>query len=237
MRTTSRIPFTITVISIIIGFMLAIQFNTNNKSTGAESKDMSLLRQDLQKVMEQHQRILADIVKYDQLLFEYKNPANQENSLNLMIEELERVKAFGGLAPIEGKGLLITIAEIEDPLDDAFSSLIMIYDGDLRLVVNELFGAGALAIAINDNRMTPQSSIRDVGEEIQVNTKVVRPPFEIKVIGDPEVLESAMKLKGFEEFFKVFNYSFSMKKLDKINVPAYDGKGSIRYMKPLKEGS
>jgi len=217
--------------------MLAIQFNTYSKSTGAESKDMSQLRQDLQKVMEQHQRILTDISKYDQLLYEYKNPDNQDNSLNLMTEELERIKAFGGLAPIEGKGLLITIDETVDHINDEFSSLSRVFDDDLRYVTNELFGAGALAISINGNRMTPQPSIRDVGEDIQVNTKIVKLPFEIKVIGEPDVLESAMKLKGIEEYFKVFNKTISMEKVDKITVPAYDGKRSIRYIKPLKEGA
>jgi len=215
--------------------MLAIQYNTNSKSTGAESKDMSQLRQDLQKVMEQHQRILTDISKYDQLLYKYKNPANQENSLKLMTEELDRIKAFGGMAPIEGKGLLITIDEIVDIMDDELASLSRIFDDDLRYVTNELFGAGALAMAINDNRMTAQTAIRDVGEDIQVNTIIVKLPFEIKVIGDPEVLESAMKLKGFEEYFNVFNKRFSTQKLDHITVPAFDKKGFTQYMKPLKE--
>lgn len=234
MRITSRIPFTITIISVIIGFMLAIQFNTFNKSAQGESKDISQLRQDLQKVMEQHQRILTDISKYDQLLHEYENPSNQENSLDLMKEELERIKVFGGLTPMEGKGILITIDELIHP-DDELASLSRIFDDDLRYVINELFGAGAMAIAINNNRMTPQTSIRDVGEEIQVNTRVVRLPFEIKVIGDPEVLESALKLKGFEEYFKVFNKRISMKKEDSIKVPAYDGKRLMQYMKPLKK--
>lgn len=234
---TRRIPFIITTISVIIGFMLAVQFQSYNNNTGAESKDISQLRQDLQKVMEHHQRILTDISKYDQLLYEYENPQNQADSLNAMKEELERIKIFSGLATVEGKGLVITIEDHVFENEQEHSSLSTIFDDDLRYIVNELFGAGAEAISINGMRMTPTTSIRNVGENIQVDTKVIKLPYVIKVIGEPDVLESAMKLKGFEEYFLVINKKISLKKLDKILVPAYDGKGMIRNMKPLKEGS
>lgn len=235
MITPQRIPFIITTISVIIGFMLAVQFQSYNTNTGVESKDMSQLRQDLQKVMEHHQRILTDISKYDQLLYEYENPQNQADSLNAMKEELDRIKLFSGLAMAEGRGLVITI---EDSIfEQDHSSLSTIFDDDLRYIVNELFGAGAEAISINGLRMTPTTSIRNVGDNIQVDTKVIKLPYIIKVIGEPDVLESAMKLKGFEEYFSIINKKISLKKLDKILVPAYDGKGMIRNMKPLKEGS
>ncbi len=237
MITSRRIPFIITMISVIIGFMLAVQFKSYNTNTGTESKDISQLRQDLQKVMEHHQRILTDISKYDQLLYEYENPLNQADSIKAMKEELDRIKVFSGLAMVEGSGLIISIEDqlYEDDQDN--SSLSTIFDDDLRYIVNELFGAGAEAISINGLRMTPTTSIRNVGENIQVDTKVIKLPYSIKVIGEPDVLESAMKLKGFEEYFLIINKKISLKKLDKILVPAYDGKGMIRNMKPLKEGS
>jgi len=237
MRKTRRIPFTITVISVIIGYMLAVQFKSYNTSAVAESKDISQMRQDLQKVMEHHQRILTDISKYDQLLYEYENPENQADSLKTMREELQRIKVFGGLASMEGKGLSITIDEMSGEYGEELSSLSTVFDDDLRYIVNELFGSGALAISINNHRMTPTTSIRNVGENIHVDDRMIALPYTIHVIGDPEVLESAMKLKGFEEYFKIINKKISLKKLDKVVVPAYDGKGMIRYMKPLKEGS
>ncbi|MEW9667523.1 DUF881 domain-containing protein [Ammoniphilus sp. 3BR4] len=238
MKPTREIPFIIILISIIIGFMLAVQFRSYNTSASPEAKDISQLRQDLQKEMERHQRILTEISKYDQLLYEYENPLNQADSLNVMREELARIKVFAGLSPLQGKGLSIKIEEIlSHTSDQELSSLSQIFDDDIRYIVNELFGAGAQAISINGNRMTPTTSIRNVGSDIQVDTKVIRLPYEIRVIGDPEVLESALKLKGFEEYFNVINKRITIKKLDKLLIPAYDGKGMIHFMKPLKEGS
>ncbi len=238
MRPTKEVPFIIILISIIIGFMLAVQFKSYNTAAAPESKDISQLRQDLQKELERHQRLLTEISKYDQLLYEYENPLNQADSVKVMKEELYRIQVFAGLASLEGKGLMIRIEEMPQYSgDQEISSLTQIYDDDLRYIVNELFGAGAQAISINGNRMNPTTSIRNVGNDIQIDTRVIKLPYEIRVIGDPDVLESAMKLKGFEEYFMVINKKITMKKLDKLLIPAYDGKGMIRFMKPLKEGS
>ncbi|RXT15011.1 DUF881 domain-containing protein [Ammoniphilus sp. CFH 90114] len=238
MKPTREFPFIIIFISIIIGFMLSVQYKSYNTSATPEAKDISQLRQDLQKEMERHQRILTEISKYDQLLYEYENPLNQADSLKVMKEELSRIKVFAGLSSLEGRGLSIKIEELPSfSSDQEISSLTQIFDDDIRYIVNELFGAGAQAISINGNRMTPTTSIRNVGNDIQVDTKVIKLPYDIRVIGDPEVLESALKLKGFEEYFNIINKKITMKKLDKLLIPAYDGKGMIRYMKPLKEGS
>jgi len=236
MKSKKQIPLIITAISLIIGFMLAVQFKSYNAHAKTDSKDISQIRQDLQKEMERHRRILTDISKYDQLLYEYENPLNHSDSLKVMKEELSRIKALGGLAEMEGSGLVITIQNAPVEEEDG-GYLSTIFDDDLRYVVNELFGAGAHGISINGNRVTPTTAIRNVGDEIQMDTKIIRLPYEIKVIGDPNVLESAMKLRGFEEYFAIVNKKIIMKKLDKIVIPAYDGKGMIRYMKPVKEGS
>jgi uncharacterized protein YlxW (UPF0749 family) len=238
MKPKRPIPWIITVISVIIGFMLAIQFKSNSKNASADSKDVSQIRQDLQKEMEHHQRILADISKNDQLLYEYENPVNQSDSVQVMKDELQRIKELGGLAEMTGTGVTITITDV--PQYEGSSSaggLSTVFDDDLRYITNELFSAGAQAISINNNRYTPTTAIRNVGENIQMDTKIIKLPFEIKVLGDPTVLESAMKLRGFEEYFKIVNKKIAIKRMEKITVPPYTGNHAIRFMKPVKEGS
>ncbi|HJV44815.1 MAG TPA: DUF881 domain-containing protein [Bacillota bacterium] len=238
MKSIKRVPWIITVISIIVGFMLAIQFRSTSKNAAMDSKDISQIRQDLQKEMEQHQRILSDISKYDQLLYQYENPLNQSDSLQVMKDELKTIKERGGLEEMNGAGMVIMITDVKNAGNVGTSaSFSSIFDDDLRYIVNELFGAGAQAISINNNRITPTSAIRNVGDHIQMDTRIITLPFEIKVVGDPNVLESAMKLRGFEEYFKIINKKISLKKMDKVTVPAYQGKPVIRYMKPVKEGS
>jgi uncharacterized protein YlxW (UPF0749 family) len=238
MRQKKRIPLIITIISAILGFMIAIQYQSIKKSPDGDSKDISQLRQDLQKNIERHQRILSDMSKYSDLLNQYESSFDKEQSLQVMKDELARIKMLGGLAPMEGSGIVLSIAESPTNSGDTHKdSLSVIYDDDLRYVVNELFGAGAIGISINDHRITSTTSIRNVGDNIQIDTKVIQLPFEIKAIGDPNVLESAIKLRGFEEYFKIINKQITLQKLNKLVIPAYDGKNNIHYLKPLKEGS
>jgi uncharacterized protein YlxW (UPF0749 family) len=237
MPKTKRIPLIITLISIIIGFMLAIQFQSNKTILGAESKDISQLRQDLQKLMERHKLILTDISKYDQLLYQYETSFNQEDSLKVMKDELERIKRLGGLAAVEGPGMIIAITDISTAAEQGTDSMMEIYDDEIRWVINEMFGAGAKAVSINGNRISPTTSIRNAGGQIQVDTRVIALPYQIKIIGQPESLESAIKFLGFEQYFSFFSKKISWTKLDKVSIPAYHGKGMIKYMKPAKDGS
>ena len=72
----------------------------------------------------------------------------------------------------------------------------MVHDSDLRSVVNELFSAGAEAIAINDQRLVANSSIRCVGPTVLVNSERLAPPYKIAAIGKPDVLQSALDMQG-----------------------------------------
>ena len=64
------------------------------------------------------------------------------------------------------------------------------------MFVNELNSAGAEAVSINGQRITSRSSIKCAGSIINVNGVRIAAPFTIKAIGDPEVLESALRFKG-----------------------------------------
>jgi uncharacterized protein YlxW (UPF0749 family) len=69
-----------------------------------------------------------------------------------------------------------------------------VLDGDLQLVVNGLWAAGAEAVAINGHRLTALVAIRRVGDAILVDYQPVRQPYVISAIGPPEGLET-----GFAE--------------------------------------
>ena len=52
----------------------------------------------------------------------------------------------------------------------------MIHDSELRAVVNELWAAGAEAIAMNGLRVSPLSVIRVAGEAILLDLQPLDPP-------------------------------------------------------------
>ena len=66
-----------------------------------------------------------------------------------------------------------------------------ILDGDLQKLVNGLWLAGAEGIALNGERLTSLTAIRQGGAVITVNYRPISPPYNLSVIGDPDTLAAS----------------------------------------------
>jgi len=90
-----------------------------------------------------------------------------------------------------------------------------VQDRDLQSVVNALWAAGAEAIAINGQRLTAQSSIRQAGDAILVDFQPLRAPYVVSAIGDPVATETAFaqspaadKMRGYAQLYGLhFSYA------------------------------
>lgn len=236
-----KITFILTSISAIIGVMLATQLQSKQDPKVTESRSITELRTTLQKELEKHKSLLADMSKNEQLLYEYETSLNAGESISVMKDELERARKLAGLLKSEGEGIVVQIKDAPVPTTPvpsdngqaAFPPNLVV-DEDLRWLVNELFANGASAVSINGQRLISSSSIRNVGEEIQVDTKPIKPPFELKALGEPDNLLTGLKLAGVEENFQLANKLVIMDKRTHLTISAFDGNRVIQYMKPVK---
>ena len=127
------------------------------------------------------------------------------------------------MVPVTGPGIVIVLND--SPLANTVSpeekDNYLVHVEDLRSVVNDLFLAGAEAIAINGQRLGPVSSLRCIGPVIYVNGKQMAPPFKIEAIGPSDILETAMNLPGgILDVLRDWQLQVSMKKVDKLELPA-----------------
>jgi uncharacterized protein YlxW (UPF0749 family) len=83
--------------------------------------------------------------------------------------------------------------------------------------------------------MISTTAIRNVGDVIQIDTRTIQPTYELKALGDPEVLLSALKLEGVEEYFQLTNKQVIAEKRDNLIIPANREERNIQFMKPVKE--
>lgn len=240
-----KITFILAIISAIIGVMLTIQLRSNFHPIHKESRSIAELRTTLQKELEKHKNLLADISKYNQLYYQYETSLNEDESLSVMKEELARNRKLAGMISVEGQGIVLRIVDAPLlPLEEGSEEEIptepvvggyTIDDEDLRWLVNTLFANGAQAISINGHRMVATTPIRYVGDAIQIDTRTIQPPYEVKALGEPDVLLSALKLEGVEENFRMANKEIIAEKREKLIIPAHREERPIRYMKPVKE--
>lgn len=68
-------------------------------------------------------------------------------------------------------------------MPNAATEMSRVVDSDLQMVVNGLWQAGALAISINDHRLTSNSAIRSAGQAILVDYRPLVPPYQVVALG------------------------------------------------------
>lgn len=103
-----------------------------------------------------------------------------------MREEVERLQATTGAIAVTGPGVVVTVDDAEEQTAEDGTDRVL--DIDLRMVVNGLWEAGAEAIAINGQRITPLTAIRSAQNVIQINYRPMNAPYEVAAIGDPRTL-------------------------------------------------
>jgi len=108
------------------------------------------------------------------------------------LDELVRAESAAGLTAVRGPGLAVTLTDAPPPKDDG-ENLGRILDRDIQAVVNELWAAGAEAVAIDGQRLGPTTSIRSAGQAILVDFRPVTNPYLIEAIGPADMFDDFLQ--------------------------------------------
>lgn len=101
--------------------------------------------------------------------------------------QLRQAELAAGTIAVTGPGLTVSL---DDAPATSTGDQNRVQDRDVQAVVNALWAAGAEAVAINGQRLSAQSSIRQAGQAILVNFQPLRAPYVVSAIGDPVGLET-----------------------------------------------
>lgn len=106
---------------------------------------------------------------------------------DLKAADLGSAEVASGVEPVTGPGLRVVV---DDAPDAGAKAEGRVLDRDLQFLVNGLWQSGAEAIAVNGNRLGPQSAIRVAGEAITVNYRSLDTPYVVQAIGDPTAMQA-----------------------------------------------
>ena len=136
-----------------------------------------------------------------------------------------------GLLPVHGQGIIVTLNDsARSPEMGEDPNALLVHDVDILNVVSELKASGAEAISVNEERIIAMSEIRCAGTTILVNTNKIAPPFIIKAIGDPQMLESGLTIKGgVAQKLKDYGLQVQIQKYNNVEIPAYTGVVKTKY--------
>lgn len=139
------------------------------------------------------------------------------------------LELLAGTIETHGTGVIVTL--VEKP--EALASKAFIRDEDLWMVLNELLAAGAEGLSVNDQRITALTGIRMVGQRMMIYKTMTNSPFEIAAIGDPAVLETALRMRGgVADTLDRWGIRITIVRSDSVRLPAFRAEPTLRYAKP-----
>ncbi|MDT4990537.1 MAG: hypothetical protein QOH97_429 [Actinoplanes sp.] len=205
-----------------LGFLLVIAY----QQTVADEPEATNARDTLiQQVQNRRSDTDALQARADQLGDEVAQLREAELG-GAAVARLRDLEAQTGLAPVRGPGAKITVGDGPTPINPVTenrSTEARVRDSDLQLAANALWAAGAEAIAVNGQRLTATSTIRQAGEAILVDFQPVTTPYTIMAIG-PDTLTGAFRDgyagKFFRELVSRYAMSFDVTSADSITLDA-----------------
>jgi uncharacterized protein YlxW (UPF0749 family) len=175
------------VLTLLLGFAFAVQVRT----TGTGEDYSTLREEDLVRILDdldaREDRLREQIADQRAALRDLTNDDSQSEAA--LQEAQERAAALGilnGTVAAQGPGLLMTIRDPEGRVRVA----------DLLDAVQELRGAGAETMQIDGVRVGVSTAVTGDPGALRVDGVEVDSPYEIRVIGSAQDLETAMNIPG-----------------------------------------
>ena len=156
--------------------------------------------------------------------------------------QLEQARIAAGLIALTGTGIVLQLEDSKEPVPPGGSeSDYLVGSRDIRTVVEQLWGAGAEAIAVNGERITPTTAIIDIGTSLLVNSAYLAPPYQVSALGPADLYDRLSASPGFVDFVRArsdgYGIRVSIAEPESVDIPAFVGTVTLRYSRPLASPS
>lgn len=149
------------------------------------------------------------------------------------LEVLEQLKEKSGLTEVKGEGIEITLDD--SPRADPTAASIA-HAADLRDLINVLWGAGAKAVTVNDERIVATTSIDSVINTVMINNTKLAIPFTIRAIGDKDRMVKTLsrdgEIKNIYRRVDTEGLIFTLNPSRHLEVPAFSSSFNFEYTTP-----
>lgn len=227
----------VAVIMAVLGFLVVAQIRAGRAfraQVQVPTRNVYALATLLREERQARQALEAQVTDVRRQLETYERAAAEGRSLaEAMGRELETLRIALGLKAMRGPGVVVRVA---DPKTQPQGSppVVVSYQ-DIVAVVNELWAAGAEAIAVNGQRLTATTGLSQVGGTVVVNLQRLTGPFDITAIGDPATLEGALNIRGgLLDGLRALGLTITVTRRDNLRVPAYKGSFTFEHATPAQ---
>lgn len=175
---------TIAAVAFVLGLLVVVQLRSQAGDPGLaqlSSQDLTILVANLNDRNDQLRREGSSLER--DLATLVQNRARGDVSVDEISADLQRVRAYAGLEPVAGPGVMISIS---GPIDGA----------GVGELINELRNAGAEAIAAGGVRIVTGVVVTGVPGAAKVDATSLPDGFELSAIGAPDKLTGSLTRSG-----------------------------------------
>lgn len=229
MNKVLRIRWGLLISAILLGVLLAAQLQAGeapSRTLEAQSVDeLTTLIGALTMETDRMQNELTDLS-----LRAANARRAAESAATAIIEQedsLLDLQVVAGAAAAQGRGVSLSISDSESQLEPY----------DLFTLVNELRSAGAEAIVLDNRRIGLRSSFTVAADGIALDRHLLREPYHLHAVGDPDDLASALRMAGgvIPSLENRPGVSVSLLKRDSLAVPPFAEEPEFLYASMLAD--
>jgi uncharacterized protein YlxW (UPF0749 family) len=155
-----------------LGFLVAAQLAAQGPRVRYTTQERAPLVETATQLQAQQEELKASILELREQIQAMEGSGEGSAAVvKDLNDQLEAARIAAGLIPLTGTGIVLLLDDSLEPVAPDANEADYLVDGrDLRAVVEELWIAGAEAIAINGERITPTSAVIDIGPSVLVHS-------------------------------------------------------------------
>ena len=215
----------LTVTFVLLGILISTQIQTQHRLMSdlsmQSTSDLSIM---LKNLTDKRWQLSEAIDEAEDNLITYQNDyQNDAELIDRINNELSRLQLINGTAKVHGSGIQITVS------GNMLAS-------DLIVILNELWAAGAEAIAVNDYRITATTGINYVDAQnktyLTCDGAILQDPIKIRAIGNSKILEKSLTMPGgIADNLSLYQVYLHITLQDDITLESLPNQPQLRYGK------
>lgn len=162
-------------------------------------------------------------------------------ALSAMKTRAAALAVDAGMNAVHGPGLAITLTDAQRDANgrfprDASPDDLVVHQQDIQAVLNALWGAGAEAVQMQDQRLIATSAPRCVGNTLLLNGRTYSPPYTVLAIGDVPAMQAALAAAPLVTLYKQYVVRFGLGYTEQarsdLEIVGYTEPVRMRYAEP-----
>lgn len=223
---------------LTLGFLVAAQIRSEAPRVSYTTQERPPLVETARQLQQQQDQLKARIVDLrSQVQSLEQGSQGNAAAVRDLNDQLQQAHIAAGLVSLKGPGIVIQFQDSSAAVPaDANHADYLVSASDLRTAVDQLWLAGAEAIAINGERIVSSSAILDIGGSILVNSAYQAAPYQLAAIGPPDLYDRLKVRAGWVDFLQArvepFNLRLGLAEPPEVDLPAFAGAVNLRYAHP-----